>query len=340
MSKYELAVYIGRFQPFHNQHLDVIKHALKEANKILILIGSSNRSRSTYNPFTFEEREQMILCTLLEQGYDRSRITIEALNDHPYNDDAWLSEVQWLVSEYSSGLKNSEIALAGMEKDSSSYYINLFPQWNNIGFKRTGNVLSATDIRKKWFESDGYDLENVSSETNNVISLELLGRDKSEFNELLADYHYEQSYEKKWGKGPFVTVDACVIQAGHILLVTRGGDYGRNKLALPGGFLNKEKIIQGILRELREETKLHVPDKVLKGCTEEIVVFDDPYRSQRGHIITHCGKIVLNNVGALPKVYGSDDAKKAQWYQLSQIHEMQNEFFEDHYFMICKILNL
>ena len=54
------ALFIGRFQPIHKAHLEVIKKILKENDKIVIAIGSSQESNTKENPFSAEERKGMI----------------------------------------------------------------------------------------------------------------------------------------------------------------------------------------------------------------------------------------------------------------------------------------
>jgi bifunctional NMN adenylyltransferase/nudix hydrolase len=39
--KYDTIVFIGRFQPFHNAHLEIVKKALEQTNRLVILVGSS-----------------------------------------------------------------------------------------------------------------------------------------------------------------------------------------------------------------------------------------------------------------------------------------------------------
>ena len=58
--KYELAVFIGRFQPFHNGHVRVIEHGLEIANRVRVLVGSAFGPRCYRNPFTYEERKEFI----------------------------------------------------------------------------------------------------------------------------------------------------------------------------------------------------------------------------------------------------------------------------------------
>lgn len=57
---------IGRFQPMHNAHLEVIKKIYNNLGKydnLVIAIGSSQHLRTCNNPLTVDEREKMIkLC--------------------------------------------------------------------------------------------------------------------------------------------------------------------------------------------------------------------------------------------------------------------------------------
>ncbi|MEM2966110.1 MAG: adenylyltransferase/cytidyltransferase family protein, partial [Candidatus Nitrosocaldaceae archaeon] len=58
-------LFIGRFQPFHNGHLEAIRFALKQVEILWIVIGSAQRSHEQRNPFTAGERLSMIRDTLL-----------------------------------------------------------------------------------------------------------------------------------------------------------------------------------------------------------------------------------------------------------------------------------
>ncbi len=55
------ALYIGRFQPFHNGHLDAINQILKDdVQKLIIGIGSSQEELTQKNPFSYYERKEML----------------------------------------------------------------------------------------------------------------------------------------------------------------------------------------------------------------------------------------------------------------------------------------
>jgi len=53
-------LFVGRFQPFHLGHLDMVKYALTEVDELIIVIGSAQDSHTQMNPFTAGERYQMV----------------------------------------------------------------------------------------------------------------------------------------------------------------------------------------------------------------------------------------------------------------------------------------
>jgi len=60
-------VFIGRFQPFHKAHLASVRKGLDKNALLLIVIGSINKARDIKNPFTYEEREDMIRGCLTDE---------------------------------------------------------------------------------------------------------------------------------------------------------------------------------------------------------------------------------------------------------------------------------
>lgn len=70
------ALFLGRFQPFHNAHLVDIKRILKEVDEIVILIGSAQHSNTKENPFSIEERKEMIKRTLDKNNIKNYRLII------------------------------------------------------------------------------------------------------------------------------------------------------------------------------------------------------------------------------------------------------------------------
>ena len=123
----DVAVYIGRFNPFHLGHAYVLKRALNTYKKVIVLIGSAGQARTLKNPFTFQEREQMILKWSLGFDYD-AELIIEPLPDSPYSDNEWILNVQSLVSRRTT-VEDGKIFLTGSDRDDSTWYLKSFPQW-------------------------------------------------------------------------------------------------------------------------------------------------------------------------------------------------------------------
>jgi len=351
---YDIAVFIGRFQPLHLGHVHVIEHALEDADTVCILVGSSFMPRSYRNPWLFEERKEMILNSF---PADRERIVVLPLEDTIYNDGQWVQNVQHLVGDVVAAKfgpdiekvgKYPSIALIGHSKDNSSYYLKLFPQWASVsvpGYVNEEFVLAATNIREWYFSRDSdYFLKIEAQHLTDATRKFLSEFNKTpEYKDILEEYTFVQGYKKSWESAPyapiFVTTDAVVVQSGHILLVKRKARPGKGLWALPGGFLNaNERIEDGVLRELREETKIKVPLPVLKGSIVATRVFDDPYRSSRGRTITHAHLISLAPDTTLAQVKGADDAEKARWVPLAEVK--REMLFEDHYDIIVAMTAL
>lgn len=164
-----------------------------------------------------------------------------------------------------------------------------------------------------------------------------------EFGGLHTEWYHIKKYRSAWDKAPyaptFVTCDCLVVKSGHVLLIKRKAAPGKGLWAIPGGFLNQgERIIDGIFRELKEETVIDVPQRILRGSMVGMHVYDHPQRSMRGRVITHAGIVYLED-GTLPKVKGSDDAAKAKWVPIDEVYKMQDMFFEDHFYIIEDLLN-
>lgn len=51
---------VGRFQPFHNGHRELIHHALERCGSVVVAIGSATEPQGPRNPFTAKERRQMV----------------------------------------------------------------------------------------------------------------------------------------------------------------------------------------------------------------------------------------------------------------------------------------
>lgn len=340
MSK--VGVFIGRMQPPHKSHIAIIQKAFNENNIVIVLLGSSNQYPTIKNPFTFEERKVMIERSIDENQHHK--LWIVPLEDHP-SDSVWAGAVQESVKRICKSAQ--DITLYGHMKDDSSYYLKMFPEWKlcDTGFI---DNLNATDIRKEFFEMNYLDETKLHIGVSSFILRWAIqkhpNKDVTNLEYFSKEYDYVLNYRMAWAKAPyppvFVTVDACVLCSGHVLMVKRKAEPCAGAWALPGGFINqKERIVDACIRELREETRIKVPAPVIKGSIKRSEVFDDPDRSLRGRTITHAFLIELP-VGELPKVKGSDDAEKAFWVPIADVRANKSKLFEDHYQIICALTGI
>lgn len=343
--EFDYLVFIGRFQPFHNGHMSVVQQALEKAHNLVIVVGSSFAARSVRNPFTAGERIKMVTDSLSED--EKGRVHLVPVADHPYNYDKWLSEVQGAVhavalSEYRAG--PTKIGLIGHDKDHSSSYLKSFPQWKQVEVT-SHEMMHATDIRENYFSGQAFEPNTTAVPGGTIAFLYDFWHDFETcvYHDVVEEQAHVQDYRRQWADAPyppiFHTVDALVIQGGHILLVKRGAQPGEGLHALPGGFINEYETRQdAVLRELREETKIKVPEPVLAGSIDSVKTFDDPYRSSRGRTITTAYLINLKPSDKFPEVKGGDDAAKAFWIPLSELN--REEMFEDHYHIIEYMVGL
>jgi bifunctional NMN adenylyltransferase/nudix hydrolase len=353
-----IGVFIGRFQPFHVGHEHVVSEALKQVDKLLILIGSAGAARSDRNPWTFDERREMIR-RCFPWAVANDKLEFEPIHDHP-SDERWLTDVRNAVDLHADTLPETEVGklghgpfgsrdevcLVGFSKDQSSFYLKLFPDWASINVEPKHRVLSATPIRESYFS-------NVGGIQSRLLP-DAVAAFLDEWN--ITDHYYQVFYEteaikrykESWKSAPFpptfITADAIVVQSGHLLLVRRGDYPGKGLLALPGGFINQfERIRDAAARELKEETEIEdgrgrIPAGRLQTYITETKVFDNPYRSSRGRTVTHAHLFRLPDAKPLWKVTGSDDAASAAWHNIANLPE--DEFFEDHFFIIQDMLGL
>lgn len=333
--RFDLAVVIGRFAPFHWGHHALIQHALNRAQQVVVLLGSANRPRSIQNPWLATERQVMIEHSFPDQ---QARLHCLPLSDRLYNDQQWAQTVQRQVAQLTQtlALDTPSICLVGHEKDFSSYYLKMFPQWP---FEPIDNLagLSGTDLRKLFLaepDNTGNQMLLEAAVPKPVFALLQSFRQGAEYQQLVREFQFIQNYRAAWAQAPypptFVTVDAVVVHSGHVLLVRRRAEPGKGLWALPGGFVNQQESLQeAVIRELREETRLKLPTPVLLGSIKADRVFDHPQRSARGRTITHAYLFEFP-FGGLPPVKGADDADKARWLPLAEVRQMEAQLFEDH----------
>lgn len=102
-------IFVGRFQPFHKGHFEAVKYALKQVDRLVIVVGSAQKSHEPNNPFTAGERIEMIWRTLKKSRL-LNRVLIIPVPDVE-NHNLWVPLVNSLVPKYSVVFSNDPLTL-------------------------------------------------------------------------------------------------------------------------------------------------------------------------------------------------------------------------------------
>jgi len=308
-------IFIGRFQPVHQGHIHALGIAASQVDKLFILVGSANQCRSIKNPWTFQERSQMLRTKLHAAGIRNYEVI--PLNDYRYSNTQWMSDVRATVEHYEMGTPT----LFGHMKEGNNY-LTWFPDWKFKSIEAQYNV-NATDVRNAMFvENDPLMPDTVK-----------------------ADWAFYQKEKVTFGNYPFPETlnfncsDAILECQGHVLLIQRKFAPGAGAWALPGGFRNqRETFLDCAIRELQEETNVRVPEKVLRGSIVKTELFDDPSRSfgiPRNTMAVYM-RINPNPDFSLPRANGADDAALCKWVPLTDaLNTIQ--MYDDHKDILAKV---
>ena len=96
---------VGRFQPFHLGHLDAVLFGLSRTENLFIGVGSSNKFNEKKNPFSAEERKEMIISSIESSMLGRVKIfEIPDVDNH----EKWTFEIDQIVPKYDIVFTNDE----------------------------------------------------------------------------------------------------------------------------------------------------------------------------------------------------------------------------------------
>lgn len=128
---------IGRFQPFHLGHLDAFKFALSKVEQLWIGIGSSNKPNQKQNPFSADERKEMILSSIDKSIENRIKIFyIPDLENHK----KWIENIDTIVPKFDIVFSNDELT--------QSLYSKRGLKVISVPFTNR-DILSGTNVRDK-----------------------------------------------------------------------------------------------------------------------------------------------------------------------------------------------
>jgi bifunctional NMN adenylyltransferase/nudix hydrolase len=321
MANHEYIVFIGRFSPFHTGHSAIVKTALDQCKKLIIVIGSHNQAPNPRNPFSSKERQELILSAL--EPTERERVEFVFVRDYN-NLFAWVKDIQNGVAKITG--ENNSIALIGHQKDFTSSYLAAFKDWGFIDYT-THHYVNAGKIRELYFR---YDFTYKAYLHHNVISyLEAFAKTKR-FSDLKASYDHLCEIHEQWRGAPytpiFSTINLVIHTEDHILVRNKSGRYGNGLIALPEVFINSHEAIKTASERYLEKI---VGFNVDFSFSEK--VFDYPLRSLRGRYITFVSNICVHNRDII-------DNNKFFWLPKESLSELEDKFFEDNWLIIREML--
>jgi nicotinamide-nucleotide adenylyltransferase len=136
--------FIGRFQPFHDGHLQIVEEIASEVDELVVGIGSAGDSHTERNPFTAGERIMMITKTLESLGITTYTVPIEDLN----RNSVWVSHVQSMSPRFDVAYSNNPLVIqlfieAGVEVRQTAMF--------------NRDDLKGSEIRNQMIDGDGWE---------------------------------------------------------------------------------------------------------------------------------------------------------------------------------------
>jgi len=254
--EYKYCIIIGRFQPLHRGHLNIIKQALDIADNVIICVGSSGNEAtfknqfspqkySSRNPFSFKERKEMIVFSLKElfgddfRWKDRdigiiSRIKIIPIVDY-CNDEigcsAWMYHVMTQISQVypNDVFKKGNSCYIGHYKDNTSEYLDWFKFITFIPCKQDDDVglIHATDIRKAMLNNN---LDSVKHYISDYVYRKLMVYRTFKYVENIITEKYNDNHK-------------TIVIFGDNLLLAKNKLPRFNDLDLPEHLINNKQTV-------------------------------------------------------------------------------------------------
>lgn len=179
-SKKNIGVYLGRFQPLHNAHLEIILSGLQKEDHFIVILGSASKFDDK-NPFSPETRERFVVESVKE--YDSNLLdklsvvklyakevpeiwypTIDALIlaaiNKSFSDNVSVETItaKYNLYLYGSGKDASTIKCSTGVKNNTILKVDKFIEPVLYG----DYMLNSTDIRKKLSKNPNTETETMN----------------------------------------------------------------------------------------------------------------------------------------------------------------------------------
>ena len=139
---------MGRFQPFHLGHLDLIQQILKECDEVIILVTSAQFNYLEKDPFTAGERIEMIHNSLKESDIDLNKCIILSL-ENQFNIATWSSYLKSMLPHFDRVYSGNEYVKMLLKDSNIEVTTPVFLDRHNYsGTKIRSMMISGGDWKK------------------------------------------------------------------------------------------------------------------------------------------------------------------------------------------------
>jgi nicotinamide-nucleotide adenylyltransferase len=137
--------YIGRFQPYHNGHHEMVKRIAEDedVDELVLGIGSAGDSHTPHDPFTAGERIMMATKSLQDFDLVTYAVPIEDLDRH----SVWVSHVQSMSPDFDVAYSNNPLVIQLFEEEDVE--VRQSPMFNR-------EVLEGTEVRERMIEGKNW----------------------------------------------------------------------------------------------------------------------------------------------------------------------------------------
>lgn len=339
MRKDKLFVVIGRFQPMHNGHAELLQKVtsdMTQYDSILVLLGSANKTRRFENPYPWYDRANVIKEYLVQElGTNYRRTYTMPLNDFDYADALWEDNLHNLLKKE-------------------------FYDYDEIVFC-SGKKGGDDELRASWargYETRGYDIESKLSATDvraclrndvpvhNMVpkcSMEMISNSPEVVKFLKDTYNSAKNYIDSFS-GPFPTQFAATDiivrdRMGRHLAVRRGSGVGSGDIAWPGGHLEINLTSwDNAKKELLEETNLNIDEVSYNiitswNCTE-------PGRSLLRRMTTEVFLVDIDESFDNLDIKIPEDEEVTEILFLKEDEVHATSWFSDHYGLFLRVTKI
>lgn len=135
--------YIGRFQPYHNGHHEMVMRIGEQVDELVLGIGSAGDSHQRSDPFTAGERIMMITKSLHDCDVVTYAVPIEDLERH----SVWVSHVQSMSPDFDVAFSNNPLVIQLFEE--AGVEVRQSPMFNR-------EELEGAEVRERMIEGDDW----------------------------------------------------------------------------------------------------------------------------------------------------------------------------------------